>query len=87
MPSTPFIGVRISWLMFARNSDLSRDASSAWSRAWASSRSLRLRSVMSWTKALNVHDASACAAVTASSTVNVLPARSIASTSTRWLMI
>src|SRR5688572_28881096 len=24
MPSTPFIGVRISWLIFARNSDLTR---------------------------------------------------------------
>ncbi len=33
MPSTPFIGVRISWLMLARNCDLSRDASMAWSRA------------------------------------------------------
>ena len=31
MPMTPFIGVRISWLMLARNSDLSREASSA---AW-----------------------------------------------------
>ena len=29
MPMTPFIGVRISWLMVARNSDLRRDASSA----------------------------------------------------------
>ena len=33
MPMTPFIGVRISWLMFARNSDFSRDASVALSRA------------------------------------------------------
>ena len=31
MPMTPFIGVRISWLMLARNSDLSREPSSA---AW-----------------------------------------------------
>ena len=29
MPSTPFMGVRISWLMFARNSDLIRLAASA----------------------------------------------------------
>ena len=29
MPMTPFIGVRISWLMLARNSDFSRDASFA----------------------------------------------------------
>ena len=35
-PMTPFIGVRISWLMVARNSDFSRDASIASSRASAS---------------------------------------------------
>ena len=29
MPMTPFMGVRISWLMLARKSDLSRDASLA----------------------------------------------------------
>ena len=29
MPMTPFIGVRISWLMFARNCDLARLAASA----------------------------------------------------------
>ena len=33
MPSTPFIGVRISWLMLARNSDFARLAASAASRA------------------------------------------------------
>ena len=38
MPMTPFIGVRISWLMFARNADFSRDASSASSRAFTTSR-------------------------------------------------
>ena len=32
-PITPFIGVRISWLIVARNSDFSRDDSSASSRA------------------------------------------------------
>ena len=31
MPMTPFMGVRISWLIVARNSDLRREASSAWS--------------------------------------------------------
>ena len=35
MPSTPLSGVRISWLMLARNSDLMRAASSAASRAAA----------------------------------------------------
>ena len=29
MPSTPFIGVRISWLILARNSDFARSASTA----------------------------------------------------------
>ena len=52
MPSTPFIGVRISWLMLARNSDLSCDAASAWSRADARAASASLRSVMSCTNAL-----------------------------------
>ena len=33
IPMTPFIGVRISWLMLARNSDLYRDAWRASSRA------------------------------------------------------
>ena len=33
MPITPFSGVRISWLMLARNSDLARDASTASARA------------------------------------------------------
>ena len=52
MPMTPFIGVRISWLMFARNSDLSREASSAAWRArtstsmfWATSTTPATRSV------------------------------------------
>ena len=43
MPSTPFIGVRISWLMLATNSDFSRAASSASSRATTSSCSARRR--------------------------------------------
>ena len=37
MPITPFIGVRISWLTLATNIDFMRDASSASSRASASS--------------------------------------------------
>ena len=36
MPMTPFIGVRISWLMVDRNSLLACVAASAWSRARAS---------------------------------------------------
>ena len=35
MPITPFIGVRISWLMLARNADFMFDASTASSRATA----------------------------------------------------
>ena len=37
MPTMPFMGVRISWLILATNSDLSLDASSAASRAAMSS--------------------------------------------------
>src|ERR1700733_2280412 len=37
MPRTPFIGVRISWLMFARNSDFARLAPSAACNAWGRS--------------------------------------------------
>jgi hypothetical protein len=51
---TPFIGVRISWLMVARNSLFARVAASAWSRARASASfdcvspcSIRMRSSMS----------------------------------------
>ena len=47
MPMMPFIGVRISWLMLARNSLLARLAASAASLARRSSSSARLRSVMS----------------------------------------
>ncbi len=39
MPITPFMGVRISWLIVAKNSDLSRTASNAASRADANSSS------------------------------------------------
>ena len=47
MPITPFIGVRISWLIVARNSLLARLAASAASRACRSSSSARLCAVMS----------------------------------------
>ena len=33
MPTTPFIGVLISWLMLAKKADLARFAASAWARA------------------------------------------------------
>ena len=41
MPRMPFIGVRISWLMFARNSLLARVAASAVSLAFRSAASAR----------------------------------------------
>ena len=47
MPMTPFIGVRISWLMLARKSLLTRLASSAASLAATMARSASLRAVMS----------------------------------------
>ena len=43
MPTTPFIGVRISWLITARNSDLARLACSARSMLATISRSARSR--------------------------------------------
>ena len=70
MPSTPFIGVRISWLMLARNSDFSCEASRAWSRAAARADSARLRSLMSWTKALKPHRSPSCTGQTATSAGN-----------------
>ena len=47
MPMMPFMGVRISWLMFARNSLLARLAASAASLARCSSASTCLRAVTS----------------------------------------
>ena len=47
MPSTPFIGVRISWLILARNELFAWFAASAASRARRSASSLRLRCVTS----------------------------------------
>ena len=46
MPMMPFIGVRISWLMFARNSLFARLASIARSRAFTSS------SLLVWSSAV-----------------------------------
>ena len=43
----PFIGVRISWLMLARNSDLARLAASAAARACSSRKSISFSCVMS----------------------------------------
>ena len=47
MPSTPFIGVRISWLMLARNSLLATVAASAFDRAASSDSSSSFCSVTS----------------------------------------
>ena len=52
MPITPFIGVRISWLMLARKSDFTLEASSAASRDCSKSASTRCRTVMSLTNSL-----------------------------------
>ena len=49
MPRMPFIGVRISWLMFARNSDFARVAASAVSLATCNSpRALWSRFKAAW---------------------------------------
>jgi len=47
MPMTPFMGVRISWLMLARNSDFKMFACSACALAACNSCSLALDSVIS----------------------------------------
>ena len=52
MAMTPFIGVRISWLIAARKSDLARAAASAAVRAFISDR-LRWISSSCWTLARN----------------------------------
>jgi len=49
MPMMPFIGVRISWLMLARNSLFARLASSAARRARSAACSLSFRAVQSRT--------------------------------------
>ena len=45
-PTMAFRGVRISWLMFARNADFMRSDSCAWERASISSCSCSFRSVI-----------------------------------------
>ena len=47
VPSTPYSGVRISWLMVARKVDLASLALSASRLAWASVRSISARALMS----------------------------------------
>ena len=54
MPMTPFIGVRISWLMLARNSPLARVAAIAASRAARSASSASSGSVMSRAIPVNI---------------------------------
>ena len=82
MPRTPFIGVRISWLMFATNSDLSRDASSAAVWASASETSACRRSVRSRTKQCSEGVPPSLRHIV-SSAGNVRPARSAEVTSRR----
>ena len=53
MPSTPFIGVRISWLMLARNSLFARAAASAASLARRSSSCARSSQVVSCVTAMS----------------------------------
>jgi len=45
MPITPFIGVRISWLIVARNADFARLPCSASARACVNSAMSALRSI------------------------------------------
>jgi len=75
MPRMPFIGVRISWLIVARNSDLSREASREASRAPASSCSARFRALMSRAKALNSQPLPERTGQIATSIGNSLPSR------------
>jgi hypothetical protein len=62
-PMMAFIGVRISWLMFARKALLARLAASASSLARSSACSTSLRRVMSVMKAISFGGESACARV------------------------
>ena len=54
IPITPFSGVRISWLIIATNSDRAWASASASSFAFCRAASVRRRSLMSRTKALNI---------------------------------
>ena len=75
IPIMPFIGVRISWLMFARNSLLARVAASAVSLASYSSSSACLRAVMSRMKALKMNMSSDRIGEIANSTGNSCSSR------------
>ena len=83
IPITPFIGVRISWLTLATNIDFIREASSASSRASASSCSAALRSVMSRRNALKAKPCSISIGEMVSSTGNSWPSRCSAVSSSR----
>ena len=78
MPSTPFIGVRISWLMVARNCDFARLAASACSRARTSSDSARFRSVMSRRMLVKKTSSPLRTSLTAISMANSVPSLRIA---------
>ena len=75
MPKMPFIGVRISWLMLARNSDLSRAWSRAASRACWSASSTPLRSVTSRRAAMASRCPPSSTSLTASSSGKLDPSR------------
>ncbi len=81
MPRMPFIGVRISWLIVARNSDFAWLAASAWRRASISSRSARFRSVMSRMMPVNSTSSMPRTSVTVRSMVNSLPSLRTATSS------
>ena len=81
MPITPLSGVRISWLILARNSLLARLAFSAASLAWRSSASACFRAVMSRMNAVKVHSPPDHAGVIATSTGNSRPSRRTATIS------
>ena len=60
IPMIPFMGVRISWLMLAKNSDLRREASSAASLARTISCSAFFRALMSSRASLSSCKVAAC---------------------------
>ena len=82
-PSTAFIGVRISWLMFARNALRARATRSARSRASRMAASAALRSLMSSYSATSAPSAAAFTAAAESRTWMRRPSLRIRSTSTR----
>ena len=76
-------GVRISWLVLARNSLFARLAASAAERASTSSSAARFFSVMSRRKPLNSTPSAVCTGAIESSTVMRVPSRRSAGTSRR----